>query len=101
MLRKCLRHDLYGFMTIHSSEHRRLRHLLFHQLSERTIAAQEIFIMTYVDLLIEKLQEHTASEKNCGVLEMVGWFTFVSFDILGDPGFGEEFGCSENGNFHS
>ena len=88
-------------LTIHSLAHRRLRRLLSHPLSERALAAQETIMMTYVDLLIEKLQEHTTSEKICGVVEMVGWFTSVSFDILGDLAFGEAFGFLENGNFRS
>jgi len=54
--------------------------------------------MSYIDLFIERMREQAENGKQ---VEMVTWFTFVSFDILGDLAFGESFGCLESGALHS
>lgn len=37
---------------------------------------------------------------NGGVVDIVRWFNFATFDIIGDLTFGESFGCLESGELH-
>lgn len=79
-------------------EHGILRRQLSHGFSERSMRAQEPLITQYVDLLIQRLHE------KCGdgaeFVDMVSWFNFTTFDIIGDLAFGKPFGSLENSIYH-
>lgn len=70
------------------------RRNLSYGFSQKTINQQEPMIMKHVDLLISKL--HT----NCGnPVDMVPWYAFVVFDLVGDLTLGETFNCLETSKF--
>ena len=56
---------------------------------------QEALIATVVDRFIEQLQTVGADSLN-----MVDWYTMMTFDIIGDLAFGETFEGIETGNKH-
>jgi cytochrome P450 len=58
---------------------------------------QEVHIKRYVDLFIERLGE--MAQKGDAV-DMVKWFNYISFDVIGDLTFAESFNCLANGEYH-
>ena len=81
-------------------DHSRQRRLLTHAFSEKALRDQEPLIGLYVDLLITKLYEQI-SGPSTGKVDMVKWYNFTAFDIIGDLVFGEPFNCLENNQYHS
>lgn len=65
--------------------------------------AQEPIINGYVDLLIKQLraraQNHDATTAPAPV-DMMDWFSWTTFDIIGNLGFGSDFGSLESGKGH-
>ena len=84
------------------ADHERMRKLLDHGFTTRALEKQEPIVQHYVDLLIEKLGGLAASPENGrdGVVDIVQWFNFTTFDIVGDLGFGEPFGCLHDSKYH-
>ncbi|MCJ1355496.1 MAG: hypothetical protein MMC33_005488 [Icmadophila ericetorum] len=80
------------------ADHTRIRKLLSHGFSEQALRDQEPLIMTYVNLLIQKLCEQSQKSK---AIDIVRWLNFTSFDIIGDLCFGEPFGGLQNQEYHS
>lgn len=52
-------------------------------------------INRYIDLLIQRLDERTNQK-----VDMVAWYNWTTFDIIGDLSLGESFGCLENARPH-
>lgn len=75
-------------------EHARQRRFLDPAFTERAVLQQEPIIHQYVDLCISKLRERiTASRSRHLATDLVPWLNFIMFDIIGELGFGESFGC--------
>ena len=58
---------------------------------------QEGIVQSFVDMFIDKLHEYASTSE---VFDIVRWYNFLTFDIIGDLSFGESFGCLQNGDFH-
>ncbi|KAF2690303.1 cytochrome P450 [Lentithecium fluviatile CBS 122367] len=54
----------------------------------------------HLDLFIQKLHEKAALESTVPV-DLVRWFSFITFDIIGDLCFGQTFGGLENEEYNS
>ncbi|KAK4553510.1 hypothetical protein LTR86_009306 [Recurvomyces mirabilis] len=80
------------------SRHGHLRKQASHGFSERALRSQEHVIETYADLFIERLQECAASKG--GSVNIVDWFNFFTFDVMGDLVFGQSFDCLTNWGYH-
>lgn len=80
------------------ADHSRMRRLLSHAFSDSSLRGQEPIIKTYVDLLMQRLREKC--ENGSKALDMVAWYNFTTFDIIGDLAFGEPFDCLKNSNYH-
>ena len=78
------------------ADHSRYRRLLSHAFSDKALREQEPLIKKYVDLFISGLRENA---KN-GSQDIVSWFNFATFDIIGDLTIGESFGCLEESALH-
>ncbi|KAH8658506.1 cytochrome P450 [Xylariales sp. PMI_506] len=78
-------------------DHKRMRRLLSHAFSEKALRGQEDVMKTYIDLLITKLAE--ISDEGQAV-DIVQWYNFTTFDLIGDLAFGEPFGCLKSGGYH-
>jgi hypothetical protein len=74
--------------------HARQRRALAHAFSRQALLEQEPILKGYVDLFVKRLREmaHKGQPAN-----MVSWFNFCTFDIIGDLSFGEPFGCLQHG----
>lgn len=82
------------FVTTDLKEHARIRRFMDPAFSERAVLQQEPILQEYVSLCINKLRERT-SAKGKTTVNIVDWFNFTLFDIIGDLSFGESFSCLE------
>ncbi|KAL7627061.1 hypothetical protein AAE478_003837 [Parahypoxylon ruwenzoriense] len=78
--------------------HSMLRRQLAHGFSERSMRDQEHIIAEYVDLLMRRLEEN--SDNGRKPLDMRSWFNFTTFDVIGNLGFGSDFGCLKKSYYH-
>lgn len=69
-----------------------------HAFSESSLRSQESIIKGYIDLLMQRLHENIDSGTNA--VDMVAWYNFTTFDIIGDLAFGEPFDCLKNSVYH-
>ncbi|KAJ5111054.1 hypothetical protein N7532_001589 [Penicillium argentinense] len=79
-------------------DHTRFRRLLSHAFSDSSLRGQEPIIKCYVDLLIQRLHEN--ADNGTKPLNMVAWYNYATFDIIGDLAFGEPFDCLKNSEYH-
>ncbi|GAD95590.1 hypothetical protein PVAR5_4236 [Paecilomyces variotii No. 5] len=79
------------------ADHSRYRRLLSHGFSDSSLRGQEPIIKSYIDLLIRRLHERSV---NGQLLNLVSWYNFTTFDIIGDLAFGESFNCLDNSDYH-
>jgi cytochrome P450 len=80
------------FTTIDFKEHGRVRRFMDPAFSEKAVLQQEPIIQDYVSICINKLLERSSLTGKTTV-NIVDWFNFTLFDIIGDLCFGESFGC--------
>lgn len=83
-------------ISANREDHARYRRILSHGFSAKSMQDQQPIIKSYIDLLIERL--HSIAGQ--GPLDVVSWYNFTTFDIIGDLAFGESFGCLENSDYH-
>jgi len=86
-----------NMISSNDADHARFRRLLSHAFSDSSLRGQEPIIQSYVDLLVQRLNEKAESGKQA--LDMVAWYNFTTFDIIGDLVFGEPFGCLDNSTY--
>ncbi|KAK7398545.1 hypothetical protein QQX98_012093, partial [Neonectria punicea] len=79
-------------------DHRRFRRILSSGFSAKAMQDQQPLMMKYVDLLLQRLHENCDDGKKA--LDLVSWYNFTTFDIIGDLAFGQSFGCLDNSNYH-
>lgn len=92
---------IHSILSANDADHARYRRLLSHAFSERALREQEYLPIAYIDLLIRRLRETVASSKNgSAIVDMVQWFNFTTFDIVGDLAMGELFRCLEESKYH-
>lgn len=91
---------VHSILSANDADHSRYRRLLSHAFSERALAQQEYLLLSYIDLLINQLQK-CASSPDTAVVDLVQWFNFTTFDIVGDLSLGESFHCLEQSGYHS
>jgi cytochrome P450 len=84
-------------INANDADHKRMRRLLAHAFSEAALRKQEDIIKPYVDLFISRMAEKARSKEGT---DMVQWFNFTTFDLIGDLAFGEPFGGLKNGVYH-
>ncbi|KAL1597930.1 hypothetical protein SLS60_008418 [Paraconiothyrium brasiliense] len=82
------------FTTIDFKAHGRIRRFMDPAFSEKAVLQQEPIIQNYVNMFLNKLQDRSSASGKTTV-NVVQWFNFVLFDIIGDLCFGESFGCLE------
>ncbi|VUC36328.1 unnamed protein product [Clonostachys rosea] len=80
-----------------NEDHRRIRRTVAHAFSDKALRNQEPVVNKYVNLFIERLTQRAASNT---VVDMVAWFNFATFDLIGDLAFGKPFGSLESGTYH-
>lgn len=88
--------------------HALMRRALLPWFSERKMQEQEPIFGGYIDLLTKRLREHAVDPNHTDAvtgeharrpLDMVSWYTWTTFDIIGDLAFGEPFGCLDRAKY--
>ncbi|KAF4498270.1 Isotrichodermin C-15 hydroxylase [Fusarium agapanthi] len=78
-------------------DHRRMRRLLAHAFSSKALRGQGDVVDHYVELFIKGLTERAQRGEE---IDIVAWYNFASFDLIGHLALGQPFGCLENGKYH-
>ncbi len=89
-----------GVSTISMSDrenHARQRKALSYGFSKKALWEQEPILQGFIDLLMARLHGFAATGE---AFDVVRWYNFLTFDVIGDLSFGESFGCLERGDFH-
>ncbi|OAA59705.1 Cytochrome P450 [Niveomyces insectorum RCEF 264] len=86
-----------NIIRANDADHRRMRRLLAHAFSEKALRGQEDIMKHYIDLFISNLNEKA---QNNEVVDIVRWFNYTTFDLIGDLAFGEPFHCLDTGDYH-
>ncbi|KAL7952237.1 cytochrome P450 [Trichoderma compactum] len=79
--------------------HIELRRLLSPGFSHKAITDQQPIFMKYVDKLFDRLGERHANGTQ--KIDIAAWFSYTTFDIIGDLSFGESFDCLDNEKYRS
>lgn len=80
-----------------------MRKLLSPAFSQRALRAQEPLLHKYVNLLVERVREHTvdaSGSKGTGIIDIAPWLNYTTFDIFGELGYGESFDCLQHSRYH-
>ncbi|KAG9190207.1 averantin hydroxylase [Alternaria panax] len=78
--------------------HSRMRRNLSHAFSDKALRVQESVIQSYVDLLVKRMSEHAAEDKN---MDIMTWYNYTTFDIISDLTFGEPLYCLRDSVKHN
>lgn len=78
--------------------HTRYRRALARGFSAQAMLDQQPIIKQYVDMLFRRLHEECGDGAKS--VDIVKWFNYTTFDIIGDLAFGEPFGCLEIATYH-
>lgn len=93
------KHTFPGIIgPIPAEDHGRQRRILSHAFSAQSMLDQQPLIQQYVDLLLTKLKANCNGGRQA--LDMVQWYNWTTFDVIGDLAFGEPFGCLTDSNYH-
>ncbi|KPA35165.1 isotrichodermin c-15 hydroxylase, partial [Fusarium langsethiae] len=84
-----------SIITSDHENHRRMRRQLSHAFSMKALRAQDKILNHYVDLFIAGLTKRAGTE-----IDMVAWYNFATFDLIGHLAMGQPFGCLEKGEYH-
>ncbi|KAI0127485.1 averantin oxidoreductase [Xylariales sp. AK1849] len=79
--------------------HSEIRKLMSHGFSDGALRAQEPIIQENIRLLMRRLGEN--SQGGQAPLDMVNWYNFFTFDVIGYLTYGETFDCLNSSNLHS
>lgn len=88
--------------AIDPEEHAQIRKVLAPAFTPRALRAQEPTLHRYANLLVDKLHHIISNPDHESGTEIdVGpWCNYFTFDVFGDLGFGESFGCLDNSRYH-
>ncbi|KAK0646811.1 cytochrome P450 [Cercophora newfieldiana] len=78
-----------------ASEHNRHRRILSPAFSDKSLREQEPTITKHVAMMMQRFRENAGTP-----IDLVAWFNYMAFDIIGDLVFGEPFGCLEESKMH-
>ncbi|KAJ5382509.1 Cytochrome P450 [Penicillium concentricum] len=86
-----------SLLHVTHERHRAMRKKLAHGFSAKSLRDTESLRTSYVDSLIQRLSENS---QNGEVLDLVKWYSFLSYDIQSDLAFGKSFDCLKTSSFH-
>jgi cytochrome P450 len=75
------------------ADHARIRRLFSHGVSDHAVKQQKATVQAYVETLVRKLRRKAKEREP---VDIVRWFNFTTFDIIGALCFGEDFAALEN-----
>ena len=86
----------HGIIIANDADHTRMRRNMSHAFSAKALDEQAPLMQTYFQLLIQRLRENV----DRGPQDMVKWYNYTTFDLIGDLAFGEPFHCLETSQSH-
>lgn len=91
-----------NLISANESDHTRFRKILAPAFSEKSMQEQQPVVKGYIDLLIQKLHEAIEQDAlgNATVVDVLTWFNYTTFDIIGGVLWGSSFGCLDNARSH-
>ncbi|MCJ1386466.1 hypothetical protein MMC17_009592 [Xylographa soralifera] len=94
--------DSDHFISAGVENHTRFRKIFNAAFSEKALREQEPIIQSYVTKLMDRFQEivDRNSPETSGVVNLVEYFNWATFDIIGDLGWGHSFECLEKKEYH-
>ncbi len=78
------------------ADHARQRRALSHTFSTKALLEQEHIIRFYIDKFSNKMKEFAQAGTP---VDLVAWFAYCTFDVIGDMALGEPFGCMDSGRW--
>lgn len=75
--------------------HKRMRRVMAHAFSEKALRGQSDILNHHVNHFISGIAERMGQ----GPVDITLWYTFATYDVVGDLAFGQSFGCLEKGVF--
>lgn len=88
----------HGIIAAGTAGHAHQRRILAPAFSAPGMRQQEPLIRGYIDLLFTRLREQAVRGDP---VDLVRWFNYTTFDIIGDLAFGAPFGMLERAGYHS
>ena len=88
---------IHSILSANDADHSRYRRLLSHAFSDRALREQEPLLQHYIDFLVRRLREYASNPSS--TVDMVQWFNFTTFDIVGDLALGSSFGNLEKARY--
>jgi cytochrome P450 len=76
--------------------HARQRRGLAYSFSQKALSDQEPIINGHIKKLTDKVDEYSRSSR---VFNLSDWYNFLTFDVIGDLAFKENYGCLETGQY--
>ena len=90
---------VHSILTAPRADHSRMRRVLENAFSVKAFREQEPIVLAYVDKLIRCLHEEV-DRSDVNKVDVVQWYNWMSFDIIGDLAFAESFNCLEDQAHH-
>jgi cytochrome P450 len=88
--------DAHNLISAPADVHARFRKAFAPAFSEKALSGYEPLIREYFDKLLARLES-----KSSTAVDMMEWFNFTTFDIIGELCWGRSFGCLESGKGHA
>ena len=91
-----------NLITANESDHTRFRKVLAPAFSQRAMHDQEDAIQGHINLMIEKLHQTIKDDvpESAVVVNMLKWFNYTTFDIIGDLFWSSSFDCLNKVRYH-
>lgn len=86
-----------SIMAANREDHTRMRKSMANGFSQQAMLNQQPLITKYIDTLFKRLRKFSVDKETVDILS---WFNYATFDIIGDLSFGEPFGCLEESTYH-
>ncbi|KAF1829995.1 cytochrome P450 [Decorospora gaudefroyi] len=80
------------------ADHSRFRKAFSASFSDKALKENEGIIMRNVALLVSRLQKHVRAGND--VADMIKWYNWCTFDVIGDLVYGSSFACLEKEEYH-
>ncbi|MCJ1394081.1 hypothetical protein MMC18_006959 [Xylographa bjoerkii] len=88
-----------SIITANDADHSRLRRILAHAFSDKALREQEPLLQTHVAAFVAGMCEQIAGPSG-GTVDLSPWFSWFTFDVIGDLSFGESFNCLRDERLH-
>ena len=89
-----------NLITAGEDDHNRMRRILKPAFSDKALKEQEPLIQEYVSIFVSKMKKNIPEGQAWAEVDMVQWYGYTTFDIIGHLCFGESFNCLNSGRLH-